>query len=118
MATIKRHDGEIVAWGGDVDGPYPVYSPMGTPLTLERYAVKIGVGEAELREFHVYITTLGSMELQRRAPQDKDAARKCVVRYVEDRCTNSWIPENNEHFVVQAEELIQLYAATTKATVR
>jgi hypothetical protein len=108
MAVITRADGQVVAWGGEVDGQ-PVYSEMGTPRTVTAYSTQLGVEDAELRRITVFVTEMTKMVVGPSTTQREDVVKRCVVRYIENHCTSKWVPQDNEHFTINDSEMAQLH---------
>jgi hypothetical protein len=114
MAVITRADGQVIAWGGEVDGQ-AVYSEMGTPRTITAYSAQLGVGDAEQRRVTVFVTELTKMAVGPSTSQREDVVKRCVVRYIENHCTNKWVPQDNEHFTIGDAEMSQLREEVLKA---
>jgi hypothetical protein len=114
MAVITRADGQVIAWGGEVEGQ-AVYSEMGVPKTVTAYSAQLGVGEIELRRITVFVTELTKMAIGPSTSQREDVVKKCVVRYIENHCANKWIPQDNEHFTIGDFEISQLREEVLKA---
>jgi len=114
MAVITRVDGKLIAWGGEVESE-AVYSEMGTPRTVTAYSAQLGVGDAEQHRITVFVTELTKMELGSATAQREDLVKRCVVRYIENHCTNKWVPQDNEHFTINDSEITQLRNEVLKA---
>ncbi len=115
MATMTRADGRVIAWGGEVDGPNEIRDEKGLLRTETTYTTKLGVGDAELREIVVRVPYGSRMVLGPSGPQLEDLVKKCVVRYIENQCINSWIPRNNEHFTINDYEMLNLREQVLRA---
>jgi hypothetical protein len=107
MAVITRADGQVIAWGGEVEGQ-PVYGETGTPRTITAYTTELGVGDAELHRITVFVPELTKMVLGPSTRQREDVVKGCVVRYIENHCTNKWVPSDKEHFTIYDSEMVQL----------
>jgi hypothetical protein len=115
MATITRPDGQVIAWGGQVDGPKTVYSEMGTPRTMSMYSAELGVGDAELRPITVYVTELAKMAIGSSTSEREDMVKRCVGLFIEKKCRDSWVPKADEHFSISGEEIASLREEVLKA---
>jgi len=114
MAVITRADGQVIAWSGEVEGQ-AVYSEMGTPRAVTEYSARLGVGDAEQHRITVFVTELTKMELGSSTTQREDLVKRCVVRYIENHCTNKWVPQDNEHFTINDSEMSQLRGEVLRA---
>jgi hypothetical protein len=108
MAVIERADGQVIAWGGEVDGPHPVYDDHGERRALDSYSAKLGVGDSELHEVVVYVSEQTKMVLGRSSPQREELVKQCVARYIKNHCQTRWVPGLKEHFTVSDDEMLQL----------
>lgn len=112
MPIIRRNDGEVIAWGGEVDGPVQERNSLGTLIDSFSFATKLGVGASEVHDMIVHtagpvLAELGSAV----TPQRDELARRCVALYVEEHCKNRGVPGKEDHFSLNQEEMRRLRLA-------
>jgi hypothetical protein len=106
MSTIKRNDGRLIAWGGEVEGPVQERNALGVPIESFSFKAKLGVGDAELHDMIIHVPASVLRELGLKSTPERDElARQCVARYVEQPCKDKWVPGREEHFTLNGEEM-------------
>lgn len=120
MALITRTDGTVIAWGGEVNGPIKVLSPMGQPTGFVTFNTTIAV-DGELREVFVNVHERAMYVLGRQDNPNRDQrSRDLIVRFIQQRCESGSykLTENKEHFTLHEKELRELLDAVTRAPVK
>jgi hypothetical protein len=106
VSTIKRNEAQIIAWGGEVEGPVQERNAMGAPIESFSFKAKLGVGDAELHDMIIRVPASVLRELGlESSPERDELARRCVARYVEQHCKDKWVPGREEHFTLNSEEM-------------
>lgn len=112
MPSIRRSDGVVIAWGGEVNGPIQHLNSMGAPTGVFSFIAQLGVGDADVHEMIVHVPAAAFRVLGTTStPARDELARRCVEWYVEQQCRMKWVPGREEHFTVNEEEMRQIREA-------